>query len=162
MKNKSTRIMRQMVVDQITKGRAEYQAGGDPHIEVFGPDGKSGYINLLNEQQSLPQLDNQFNTLPTSCYGSVLSFEEVVDIVKAERQYQASKYNEQPQSLPGFLLILQKEIEEAIDGWMKGVNTGRDSPLNEVVQIAATAVACIERYGATGITTNTNDEPQYR
>lgn len=86
-----------------------------------------------------------------------LTFDEAVEAVRLEREYQKNKWNEQPQSLPGFLLILQHEIQEAVDGWMNGVYSGRDSPLNELTQVAATAIACIERYGSTGITINTND-----
>lgn len=88
---------------------------------------------------------------------SKLTFDEAVEAVRLEREYQKQKWNEHPQSLHGFLLILQNEVNEAIDGWMKGVYSGRDSPLNEITQVAATAIACIERYGSTGITINTDD-----
>jgi len=82
---------------------------------------------------------------------------EIFDAIETERTYQDLKYPNHPQSLPGFLLILQTEIQEAIDGWMEGKTEGRDAPLNEVLQIAATAVACMERYGWEGITVNTDD-----
>lgn len=90
---------------------------------------------------------------------NVLTKEQVYELILIERRFQDSKWGEdKPQSLPGFLLILQKEIEEAIDGWMKNKH-GRDSPLSEVTQIAAVAVACMERYGSYGTAHPTNDTP---
>lgn len=86
----------------------------------------------------------------------VLTREEVYAEIDKEREYQFNKWGDKPQSLPGYLIILKKEIDEAIDGWMKN-STGRNAPLNEVVQVAAVAVACLEQYGCDGITYNTLD-----
>lgn len=86
----------------------------------------------------------------------VLTREEVYAEIDKEREYQFNKWGDKPQSLPGYLIILKKEIDEAIDGWMKN-STGRNAPLNEVVQVAAVAVACLEQYGCDGITCNTLD-----
>ena len=86
----------------------------------------------------------------------VVTREEVFAEINKERAYQLDKWGDKPQSLPGYLIILKKEIDEAIDGWMKN-STGRNAPLNEVVQVAAVAVACLEQYGCDGITCNTLD-----
>lgn len=89
----------------------------------------------------------------------VLSREEVYLQIDKEREYQDAKWGaDKAQSLAGFLLILQNEVQEAIDGWMKN-SQGRDAPLQEVLQVAAVAVACLERYGHIGITINNNDWP---
>jgi hypothetical protein len=82
--------------------------------------------------------------------------QQVYAEIDKEREYQRNKWGDKPQSLAGYLLILQKEVNEAIDGWMKN-SDGRDAPLNEVLQVAAVAVACMEQYGCDGITFNTLD-----
>lgn len=85
----------------------------------------------------------------------------VYQYIDFEREHQDKKYGvDKPQSLPGFLLVLQREVQEAIDGWMNGVYEGRDAPLHEVVQVAATAVACLEKYGTRGTALATNDISQ--
>lgn len=38
-------------------------------------------------------------------------------------------------------------------------STGRDAPLNEITQVAAVAIACLEQYGCNGITINQSDLP---
>lgn len=93
--------------------------------------------------------------------------EELVQLVREHRQalhalftelkYQRSKWGaDKPQSLPGFLLILESELREAKHGWIKNLD-GRNAPLSEVVQIAAVALACLTRYGTTGSAGATND-----
>jgi hypothetical protein len=68
------------------------------------------------------------------------------------------------QSFPGYLLILYNQLAQAQEGWMKSVQSGRKSPLAEIVQVAAVALrcieeCCIEEYGAEGCTTATWDKP---
>lgn len=80
------------------------------------------------------------------------SIEEVFEKIKAERAYQDAKWGsleEKKQELVGYLVILEKELEEAKNGWMKNKD-GRDSALAEIVQIAAVAVACLQQYGFEG------------
>jgi len=83
---------------------------------------------------------------------------EVYEAIDAERQYQMEKFGDKPQSLPGFIAILRSELNEAEVGWIKN-KTGRNSPLAEIIQIAAVAVACAEKYGTRGNTFNTDDIP---
>lgn len=81
-----------------------------------------------------------------------LTFEEVMVKVRQERQHQDVKWGtleQKQQSIPGYLVVLQSELDEARAGWMKNV-PGRDSALAEILQVAAVAVACLEQYGAEG------------
>ncbi len=84
--------------------------------------------------------------------------EEVFLAISKERIYQERKWGaEKAQSVPGFLLIMRKELEEAEKAWMKNVRGERQTVLEEIVQVAATAVACLERYGVEGNTVSQND-----
>jgi hypothetical protein len=86
-----------------------------------------------------------------------LSREEVMFAIDNECLSQDEKWGiDKQQSLPGFLLIMQKEINEAVEGWVKN-REGKHAPLNEVVQVAAVAIRCLERYGVNGSATATND-----
>lgn len=74
----------------------------------------------------------------------------VMAAIANELMYQDRKWGAgRPQSLAGYLLILQHEINEAINGWMKNAD-GRHAPLAEVVQVAAVAIRCLEDYGTKG------------
>ncbi len=81
-----------------------------------------------------------------------LSFKDVLELVKQERDYQDKKWGtieERSQSIPGFMLIAKKELIEAEDGWCKNVQ-GRHSALREMIQVAAVAIACLETHGGGG------------
>jgi hypothetical protein len=81
-----------------------------------------------------------------------MTFEEVVKSILDERNYQDEKWgsiDQRQQSIPGFLLILRKELEEAENGWMKNSN-GRHSSLAEIRQVAAVAIACLQTHGIEG------------
>jgi hypothetical protein len=81
----------------------------------------------------------------------------VVAAIVNELMYQECKWGAgKAQSLAGYLLIMQREINEAIDGWMKNAD-GRDAPLAEVVQVAAVAIRCLEEYGTKGSARPTRD-----
>lgn len=89
----------------------------------------------------------------------LLTFEQVVDAIRNERQNQDDKWGPaKSQSLAGYLIIIRKELEEAEMGWLKNL-PGKSAPLNELVQVAATCVKCLEQYGATGNTRSTIDIP---
>ena len=78
--------------------------------------------------------------------------EEVFELIKQEREYQDFKWgtlDEKQQSLAGYMLVIRKELEEAENGWMKN-KKGKHSALTELVQVAATAVACLQQYGSEG------------
>lgn len=81
----------------------------------------------------------------------------VVAAITNELMYQDNKWGAgKSQSLAGYLLILQHEINEAINGWMKN-SEGRNAPLAEVVQVAAVAIRCLEEYGTKGNARSTRD-----
>lgn len=85
---------------------------------------------------------------------------EIIAAIQAERDHQRSKYGaDKQQSLPGYLLIIERELAEAKEGWAKGIDNGRHSPMAEIVQIAATCIAAIETYGTEGNAVSTNDIP---
>lgn len=90
---------------------------------------------------------------------NVLTMNQVFEAIRVERQKQDEKWGkDKPQSLAGYMLVIRKELEEAEDGWLKDL-PGKSAPLNELVQVAAVAVAALERYGNTGNVTCTDDIP---
>jgi hypothetical protein len=81
-----------------------------------------------------------------------MTFEQAIESVKIEREHQDLKWGtleEKNQSVAGYLVILEKELEEAKNGWMKN-KPGKDSALAEIRQIAAVAMACIQQHGIEG------------
>lgn len=89
---------------------------------------------------------------------NVTTREDVFLAISKERIYQERKWGvDKSQSVAGFILILRKELEEAEKAWAKNVRGDRQTVLEEIVQVAATAVACLERYGVEGNTVSSND-----
>lgn len=163
MSKYNRRLMRLSVQEQLDNIEKQYhESFCNPHgmtktcYVIKTPSGRDAVVDLINAAAYQQSLDN----LPDECYDGLLSKEAVFKAVCEERDYQDKKWGaNRPQSLAGFLLILDDEIEEAKKGWMKN-QTGRNAPLNEIVQIAAVCFAALERYGVDGITINTNDIPQ--
>lgn len=84
--------------------------------------------------------------------------EEVIYSIEDEMQYQDRKFGiGKEQSFPGYLTIIQSELDEARRAWTKGPWSGRDSALAEIVQIATVAIRCLEQYGVEGCPAATND-----
>lgn len=84
--------------------------------------------------------------------GRTLTQHQAITFVIAEREHQDRKWGsleERSQSLPGFIAVVEAETAEAKAGWIKNVQ-GNHSALSELVQVAATAIAAIEKYGAEG------------
>lgn len=89
---------------------------------------------------------------------NILSAKEVFEHIQRERTYQDEKYGvNKPQSLAGFILLMQKELQEAVDAWAKDVQTPRNTCLEEILQVASVAVAALERYGVSGSAIPTDD-----
>lgn len=66
-----------------------------------------------------------------------------------ERIYQDQKHGslaEHGHTLGEWILIAEAELEEAKEALIKG-GSGRDSVRSELVQVAATIVACLEQHG---------------
>lgn len=76
--------------------------------------------------------------------------QEVYNFIDVERNYQDEKWGiNKYQTIEGYLLIIESELNEAKNGWIKN-KEGRDSTLAEIKQIAAVCVACMEAYGVEG------------
>lgn len=152
--NKKSRIVRKVILDQIATAKAEYDDGGLAIATIYDPDGKKITVDVSQRFLGAPE-----DYLPLNCLGATLSRQEVFDAISLERDYQDDKWGvNRAHSLADFMLIMKHELDEAIEGWMKD-RSGRNSPLNEICQVAAVAVAAMERYGATGITLSTDDIP---
>lgn len=84
--------------------------------------------------------------------------ERVIAAIEHELQYQKDKWGaDKEQSLPGYMLVMQKELNEAIDGWMKNKIEDRQTCLEEIVQVVAVGIKCLETYGTCGSALSTND-----
>jgi len=83
---------------------------------------------------------------------TALTREEVYALIDIERNKQDEKWgalDDKKQNLSGYLLVLEAELNEAKLGWCKN-HPGRNSALAELIQVAATAVAALEKHGSTG------------
>lgn len=173
---KNHRIIKQWLTDAITKlqhlnrHRTEYERSysDPPHERMFHavsipptmshvvsqPYGPDVVIQMQGDQ-----LVTDLSTLPADCYDALLSPREVYDAIVTERDHQDDKWGKnKPQSLPGFLIVIEHELNEAKLAWVMNVEGDR-SALREILQIAATATACLEKYGTTGSAIATNDIP---
>lgn len=68
--------------------------------------------------------------------------------ISRERGYQQWRRPERPpMSLPAWLLVLEAELAEAKEAWVRGDGSMPPAALCEVLQVAAVAVACLEEHG---------------
>jgi hypothetical protein len=81
----------------------------------------------------------------TRRYFTALTPEEAYRLIEGERAHQKAKWGDHPLSVPGYLLVLRAEIEEAIEAWVKSEDDGK--AMDEVRQVAACAIAAIEWHG---------------
>ena len=72
-----------------------------------------------------------------------------IDVERAHQDQKWGPIDQKKQSVAGYLLVMERELAEAKEGWMKNI-PGKHSSLAEIVQIAATAVACLEQHGLEG------------
>lgn len=78
----------------------------------------------------------------------MVSIERVFDAIRREREWQDKKWGtieERRQQVGSYLTILRAELREAEDGWLKASNDFK--ALEELVQVAAVAVACLQAHG---------------
>lgn len=71
----------------------------------------------------------------------------VIPAIARERDYQDSKYGPietRPHTVGDWLVIIEAELDEAKRCWIKD---GDDSALLEILQVAATAAACMQEHG---------------
>lgn len=72
----------------------------------------------------------------------------IFEAVKRERAYQDAKWGTieaHPHDVPGWILIMQSELNEAVEEWVH--NGGDAEALREILQVVATGVACLEQHG---------------
>lgn len=87
---------------------------------------------------------------------SKLGVGAVLNEVMVERAYQDKKHGtitENPHTVGGWILLIESELNEAKEAAIKG-GVGRNSVMQEILQVAATAIAAIEQHGL--------DESEYR
>ena len=74
-----------------------------------------------------------------------MNHDTAVLIVEIERAYQLAKWGDDAgKGWPHFLLVLQGELQEAIDAWQSaGDLEGRREMVREMAQVAAVALAAI-------------------
>ena len=73
---------------------------------------------------------------------------EVFAAIDRERSWQEQKWGanaDHPHTVGEWLLIVEAELQEAKQGWVKG--KGDADALRELVQVAAVAVAALEQHG---------------
>lgn len=130
--------------------------GGLMTTRVFFLNSGQAIAVTKSDVQGMP---HSLPVLPDCCYVGGAAQKTAFEAIAQERKNQEDKWGEnKPQSLPGYLMILESELNEAKLGWIKNLD-GKSAPLNEIVQLAAVAVACLERYGVTGSAIATNDIP---
>ena len=156
MSKYNRRLLRRSIQEQISSivnSHYKYE-DGNTHYIVKTPVGDA-VIDMTNQ----PHLEASIDALPTECFLGVATKQQVFDAIVAERNRQDEKWGvDRVQSLPGFLLVMESELEEAKRGWQKNLE-GKSAPLNEVVQLAAVCFACLEAYGLTGNAFATADIP---
>lgn len=78
--------------------------------------------------------------------------------INNEIEYQDAKFGAaKEQSLPGYLLIMKKELEEAEHAWLKGPWNGRNSAMAELLQVVTVGIRALTQYGVDGCPRATND-----
>ena len=74
--------------------------------------------------------------------------EKIYEAIRRERNYQDRKWGtplDHPHEVPGWLLIMQGELDEAKEAWLK--SGGDEESLREILQVIAVGVACLEQHG---------------
>ncbi len=71
--------------------------------------------------------------------------DKIWEAIRREREYQDAKWGQNPHEVGAFLLIMQKELQEAIDAWCS--HRGDEGALEELLQVVAVGVACMEQHG---------------
>ncbi len=80
--------------------------------------------------------------------GEIGRREMVFDAIGRERDYQDAKWGglqERPKQVGSWLLIMQGELDEAIQAWQK--SRGDEKALEEILQVISVGVACLTQHG---------------
>jgi len=65
--------------------------------------------------------------------------------IDREREFQESKWGKNPHGVPGWLQIMESELNEAKQAWVKG--SGDHEALKEILQVISVGVAALEQHG---------------
>lgn len=82
--------------------------------------------------------------------------EDIYRELDAERQHQFVLWRDKPHSVGDWLIIIDRELNEAKEGWMKN-KAERHSAMSEIMQIAAVCIAAMEQHGIEGNGVADND-----
>ena len=72
--------------------------------------------------------------------------DEVLLAIANERAYGIAKWGKRTLSVQAWLLVIEEELNEAKRDWVK--TESDDAALQELVQVAACCIACLEQHGA--------------
>ncbi len=76
---------------------------------------------------------------------------DVYNAIDKERNHQIEKWGlERDLSILQYVKVLLLEVEEVLDGLEKNDQRPRSTALEEMTQVAAVAVACLEHHGLKG------------
>lgn len=132
----------------------------DDLLERLASDGYHEAANELHELRARVQRlesDAAAGLFAPLGSGTAERLAAPIAAITNEWQHQNIKWGSgKAQSLAGYLMILRREADEAIDGWMKNAE-GRHAPLAEVVQVATVALRCLADYGTRGSARSTMD-----
>lgn len=141
-------------LDEIYRNRPGLGYGGTTNAVVTLPNGERFVIDLTT-MTPRDVIDN----LPPSAFLSAKDRTAIYAAIDEERAYQDNKFGpDKEQSVPGFLVLIQNELTEAMLGWAKD-SKGRNSVMHEIRQIAAVCVNAMEKYGTEGNARSTDDIP---
>lgn len=86
--------------------------------------------------------------------------EEIIKAIVDELTYQETRHGiDKQQSLPGYMLIMEHKLNDAKSSWNENHWCNRQTPLEEIVQVVAVGIKCLQTYGVTGSAVPTNDIP---
>lgn len=69
----------------------------------------------------------------------------IANAIHRERKFQQEKWGDNSHEVGAFLLIMQKELQEAVEAWVE--NSGDREALLEILQVISVGVACLEQHG---------------
>lgn len=69
---------------------------------------------------------------------------KIFQAIENERNHQDKKWGHNSHTVGEWLLIVQAELDEAKEAWVK--NNGDNAALEELLQVVSVGVACIEEH----------------
>lgn len=142
-------------LEDIMHTRSDYGYGRTTNAVISLPNGGRTMIDLVTMS---PQ--EVIDSLPPSAFLPEKDRSAIYAAIDEERDYQDNKFGpDKEQSVPGFLVLIQNELAEAMLGWAKD-SKGRNSVMHEIRQIAAVCVNAMEKYGTEGNAVSTDDIPE--